>query len=217
LGGVKVSDQNLGQSNDKSADLKSSTPRRLSPWNPLDHLRLLWWVLVIPQRLMAYREVYGENDEQKVGRWLVVTFVCFAAFVVTLAYVFGTLPHTINSLSLVIYWCVLSGVFLIWALIVKNGKNGSRFVASRVLLILEVHIALLVAYIVWDKKQVCCIGVVVTLLLMQAANRSLANRIEGHVEMGHSSWLMRGVFGLLMLIYVWLIWFSFLGGWRTFQ
>jgi hypothetical protein len=105
--------------------LQDTAPRRLNPWNPLDHLRLLWWVLVTPKRLVAYREAYGENDEQKVSRWLVVTFVCFPALVVTLAYVFGT-PHTITFLSLVVYWWVLSGASVGWALIAGNRRNSSR-------------------------------------------------------------------------------------------
>jgi hypothetical protein len=44
--------------------------RRLNPRNPLDHLRLLWWVLVTPQQLVIHREIYGEGDERNVGKWL---------------------------------------------------------------------------------------------------------------------------------------------------
>ena len=57
---------------------KPTTQRRLSPWNPLDHLRLLWWVLVTPQRLKAYRGAFGEKDERRVGRWLVSTLIWLA-------------------------------------------------------------------------------------------------------------------------------------------
>ena len=51
---------------------QDTIPRRLSPWNPLDHLRLLWWVLVTPQRLVAYREAFGETlSAVWVSGWLV--------------------------------------------------------------------------------------------------------------------------------------------------
>jgi hypothetical protein len=37
--------------------------KQLSPRNPTDHLRLLWWVFVVPKQLIAYRAIYGEEDE----------------------------------------------------------------------------------------------------------------------------------------------------------
>lgn len=48
--------------------------RRLRAWNPLDHLRLLWWVLFAPGQLVAYWAAYGENTETKLWAWWSNTF-----------------------------------------------------------------------------------------------------------------------------------------------
>jgi len=49
--------------------------RRLQTWNPLDHLRLLWWMLFAPGRLAAYWAAYGENAETKLWVWWASTFI----------------------------------------------------------------------------------------------------------------------------------------------
>jgi len=53
-----------------------ATPTKaLSPINPLDYLRLLWWIFNSPQQLQAYRQVFGQEDEKRVGNWLVSTLI----------------------------------------------------------------------------------------------------------------------------------------------
>jgi len=49
--------------------------KALSPINPLDYLRLLWWVFNSPQQLQAYWQVFGQEDEKRVGNWLVSTLI----------------------------------------------------------------------------------------------------------------------------------------------
>ena len=84
----------------REQELKQPTSqRRLSPWNPLDHLRLLWWVLVTPQRLKAYREAFGEKDDGRVGKWLASTLTWLPLFILTLALGVGTLPSTEDAPS----------------------------------------------------------------------------------------------------------------------
>lgn len=41
--------------------------------------------------------------------------------------------------------------------------------------------------------------------------------VEESLNTGHPSWPARAAFGALPLAYAFLIWFSFLGGWRVFQ
>jgi hypothetical protein len=43
----------------------------LSALNPIDYIRLLWWILVKPRQLQIYRRTFGEKDENRVGKWLV--------------------------------------------------------------------------------------------------------------------------------------------------
>lgn len=45
---------------------------------------------------------------------------------------------------------------------------------------------------------------------------SLAGVVEKSLKNGQPSWLARGTFVALALSHAFLIWFSFLGGWRVF-
>ncbi len=48
----------------------------LSTRNPLDHLRLLWWLFLSPQRLKAYQEQFGEESVRRMRMWLASTLIC---------------------------------------------------------------------------------------------------------------------------------------------
>jgi hypothetical protein len=58
--------------------------KQLSPVNPFDYLSLLWWVLVMPQQLQAYRKIFGQEDERRVGNWLISTLIWWPLLVPTL-------------------------------------------------------------------------------------------------------------------------------------
>ncbi len=45
----------------------------------------------------------------------------------------------------------------------------------------------------------------------------IARNLVRSVATGRPSWLAHGIFGVLVITYAFLIWFSFLGGWRIFQ
>jgi hypothetical protein len=117
---------------DPSQDINSQdsgAPRPLSPWNPLDHLRLLWWVLVTPQQLKAYRKAYGENAERRVGSWLTSTFAWLPLFILALALGLGT---TASSRPPSTAFLVLSLVLVpIWTLTGWFGKENSLAVCRR--------------------------------------------------------------------------------------
>jgi len=59
--------------------------KQLSAFNPIDYFRLLWWILVIPQRLQTYRQTFGDGDEMRVGNWLVSTLTWWPLLIPTLA------------------------------------------------------------------------------------------------------------------------------------
>ncbi len=40
---------------------------------------------------------------------------------------------------------------------------------------------------------------------------------EKNLKTARSSWLTQSAFGAILLVYAFLIWFSFLGGWRVFR
>jgi hypothetical protein len=95
--------------------LKAASQRQLSPWNPLDHLRLLWWMLVAPQGLKAYREAFGEKDERRVGKWLASNLTWLPLFIPTLALGLGTLPRMRDDPLSTAYLWISLGLTLAWA------------------------------------------------------------------------------------------------------
>ena len=101
---------------------------RLSPRNPLDHLRLLWWALAAPQRLRAYREAWGEEDERRTGKWLASTLIWLPLFIPTLALALGALPPTETAYPPTTYPLLAAGLVVAWSLTGwlgdKRGKGG---------------------------------------------------------------------------------------------
>jgi hypothetical protein len=52
-------------------DLAPKLKRPLSLWNPLDYLRLLYWVLFFPQALRWYLDTFGDGSSlDKEMTWL---------------------------------------------------------------------------------------------------------------------------------------------------
>jgi len=67
---------------------------RLSPFNPLDYLQLLWWVLVSPRQLQTYRTIFGQDDEKRVGNWLVSSLTWWPLLLPSLALGLEQWPHS---------------------------------------------------------------------------------------------------------------------------
>jgi tetratricopeptide (TPR) repeat protein len=90
--------------------------RSLSLRNPLDHMRLLWWVLAAPRKLNAHREVLGKGHERTVGEWLVSTLIWLPLFIPALALGLGRLPRVeMTHLPAVHLW-LPAAVVLVWSL-----------------------------------------------------------------------------------------------------
>ncbi len=56
-------------------DLAPRLRRRLQPWNPLDYVRLLYWVFFFPQALRWYEQTFADPQYRDVtGRevWMVI-------------------------------------------------------------------------------------------------------------------------------------------------
>ena len=56
-------------------DLAPRLKRRLQPWNPLDYVRLLYWVFFFPQALRWYEQTFADPQYRDVtGRevWMVI-------------------------------------------------------------------------------------------------------------------------------------------------
>ena len=62
-----------------------NTPRKLTPWNPIDQFRLLWWLFIAPDRYMAYLSGAGEESTRKTAAWLASTLLWVLPLILILA------------------------------------------------------------------------------------------------------------------------------------
>ncbi len=252
---------------------KPISQRQLSPWDPLDHLRLLWWILVNPQQLRAYRGAFGNKDERRVGTWLTGTLTWLPLLILTLALGPGTLPRTEAAYLSTIYLWISAGLAMGWVLTGWIGKSNIEafemagvvalcvvFVVARavvshmalgvagiVALVVALVVPLVVAFAVAGNVEfivargvagcmtfaavglvasivvsvvscakddvVCWAGIVAPFMTAGA----LEVFVVRSLKTGRPSWPARAAFGALVLAHAFLVWFSFLGGWRVFQ
>jgi hypothetical protein len=188
--------------------------KQLSPWNPFDHLRLVWWVLAAPQRLVAYRKTFGEHAERSVSAWLIGTVVVLPPFLPTLAIGLEHLPSPSENLSSSLYLYGSAVFILSWILVGWLGKRVNRSTPSALSAISGYYTTKLVVSVIVSRLAGSIVGLGMAIVAM-AVDYILAKGIENSLETCTSSKLTCGAFAALLLIYVFLIWFSFLGGWRV--
>ncbi|OQY51753.1 MAG: hypothetical protein DRR08_08625 [Candidatus Parabeggiatoa sp. nov. 2] len=175
---------------------------RLSPLNPLDHLRLLWWILVMPEYLKGYRDFFGRTDEKRVSKWLASTLVWLPLWMPTLALGLEWLPTARVLWAPNVYLWIsvaLGGVWLLsgWFGDVDEDWVGS--VAICVAFVVAVGVAFLVAFF----------GVLIGAAIISEA-------VKESLRTGTPSWIARFAFLLLVGAHLFLISYCFLGGWRLF-
>lgn len=262
-----MTDQHLGHSDDKPANrkspnLKSSPLRRLSPWDPLDHLRFLCWVLVSPERLIAYQTAWGQDAVFSVGKWLSSTLAWLPPLILVLGLGVGALPSTQTTrlphpgyfwagvgLALILAWaltgwlreetgCLTIAVALGIALLILASGMAFRLMGS---MITNIEAALAVGLALGAAVSVApvvpggvpnIVPLFVASIATIVAGRSVflmafilqivvvgqvQKAVQETLKTGRPSWIAQGAFGVLVVTYAFLIWFSFLGGWRGFQ
>ncbi len=97
---------------------------QLSPFNPLSYFQLLWWVLVSPQQLQSYRAIFGQDDEKRVGNWLVSSLIWWPLLLSSLALGLEQWPHLAQWPANI--YLLFSGLFLLawlftgWVRITKD-------------------------------------------------------------------------------------------------
>jgi hypothetical protein len=91
--------------------------KQLSAFNPLDYIRLLWWVLVMPQQLIDYREKFGKEDEWRISKWLVSTFAWLPLLIPSLALGLGLLPESGEHWLPETYFWMSAGLVGCWLLL----------------------------------------------------------------------------------------------------
>ncbi len=161
----------------------------LSSFNPLDYLRLLWWILVMPQQLKIHREYCGEEEQKRVGKWLVSTLIWLPLLIPLLGLGLELLPHSSKAWSADTYLILSAVVFVCWLLTGLLGDVENE-TASYVAIGVAYGVAFVVAFVV-------------------------AGVVKKSFKTGNPSWIARFIFLVLVASYVFLIVFSF-GGWRLF-
>lgn len=103
---------------------------RLSGRNPLDWLRLLYWVLFKPVQIANHREAYGEGTEKSTGTWLVMTMVSIPMLLLMLPIVFNIESATAFALEInVAPQIVLLAILVFWAAIGLHGHTKNYLYA----------------------------------------------------------------------------------------
>jgi len=117
----------------------------LSVFNPLDHLRLLWWIFVMPQQLKEHKEIFGDEQQAHVGKWLVNTLVLLPLFMLILGLGLELLPHSGNWST---YTFLLSFLVIFWLLTGWLGdlKNSLMSVMIIIAFIVTINIVFAVTF-----------------------------------------------------------------------
>lgn len=106
---------------------------RLNAWNPLDWLRLLYWMLVEPSQLAKHYEIYGKGDEEQTGLWLAGTMTCIPLLLWALPINFNNeLATTLIQKSNISPPILLIAILGLWLFsgMFGNGKGDLSFVAA---------------------------------------------------------------------------------------
>jgi len=160
-----------------------STVKKLSTLNPLDYLRLLWWVLVMPQQLIDYREEFGEKDDRRVGKWLASTLLWLPLLMPSFALGLEWLSHSHNAWLPETYLWFSAGFVGCWLLLVMLG-NLNYMWAFGVMFGVAFSVAFVVAGVV---------AVVVAVVVALSVANGVANGVAISVAFGVAGYMAGGV------------------------
>ena len=142
---------------------KQKQVQRFAALNPFDYFRLLWWMLVIPQHLINYREKFGEADEMRLSKWLASSLIWLPLLIPNLALGLELFSHANNALLPNTFLSISAGLLGCWLLVGWLGDLDKDFAFLVVLLVtfgmgfgvagivaggLEVIVAVIVAVLV---------------------------------------------------------------------
>lgn len=144
--------------------LIASPKKQLSHLNPLDYCRLLWWGLVTPQQLQAYRKTFGQKNEKQIGNWLVSTLIWWPLLIPCLALGFKQLPDIAFEKAWLPEIYLLLSVIIVGAWLLTGGLKINKDVATSLAGLVSISMAVLVsisvAGIVFSlKSSVISLGV----------------------------------------------------------
>lgn len=188
-----------------------AAPRQLTAWNPLDYLRLLWWMLIMPKKLKAHRDAYGEKAERPVGNWLASTLIWLPLGMPALAVALGLLPLKPDYVwlanrswgvvvALGIAWCVEAVFGVLINVDDNNAFSVGYFFVSAVVVVIIVATGIVdgmagsvarglvpgIQVVVVDAISVGLVGgvaVIVALLVALGVAGSLAGNVARYIAL----------------------------------
>ncbi|KHD04878.1 hypothetical protein PN36_30415 [Candidatus Thiomargarita nelsonii] len=113
LKGQRIPDKPITQESAEKVNDNTQTKQLLSPLNPLDHLHLLWWTLVTPEKLKNYHKF---TNEKSVGKWLLSTLIWLSLLIPILALGLELLPHSAKAWGPEIYMMLSALLAVCWLL-----------------------------------------------------------------------------------------------------
>lgn len=109
--------------------------RPLNPINPIDQFRLLWWILLRPDKLAPYRAEPLGDSTARTGAWLVSSLASLLVFIPALANVLGMAPTPAqvpaDSVQLACAWILVSWVCVGWHYSNETMGSSDRDWAAR--------------------------------------------------------------------------------------
>jgi len=127
----------------------------LSHLNPLNYFRLLWWVLIAPQQLQAYRKTFGKENEKQIGNWLVSILIWWPLLIPCFGIGLKQLPYSDKAWLPEIYLLLSAVIFGAWLLTggLKINKDVAISVAGLVSVSMAVLVSISIAGIVFSLKS----------------------------------------------------------------
>jgi len=205
----------------------------LSPLNSSDWIRLLGWIFWMPQYINVYINLYGEDSLKKTGAWLTSTLIWLPLFLATLALSMELLPLTekawqpqsyaIICAVLALGW-LLTGIFghievndaILWLIFVVvagfAGFAGAGFAGAGVAVGAVGAIVGMAVGGLWGILAGIIAAVVAFFLFFGLAN----DVIYESIKRNQPSLIARTLLILLIIDYIFLIWYFYLGGWQRF-
>ncbi len=156
--------------------------RPLSVRNPLDQVRLFWWMFMRPERLAAYQEQYWDDSAEKVQYALASTLIWLPFLIARLATSFNPIPNALYTQAVFspLEWGgILIGLWLTtWWLGQRQFERGDQFRVS-LLLFFQVLPAIMVMPLILTANLWYSGIVLIVLAVLFGVSGGVARRIKG--------------------------------------
>ncbi len=198
--------------------------RQLSPWNPLDYARLLWWTLLTPRRLLAHREAFGRRAEYGLARWLCSTFFWLPFIIPAMAMSMGSRPEGINQTTNHWITAIVIALWILYAVIQQEAEVEASIVygfctSAAWLIRTYIHLAFPMLENTNPIKIIvsAITNPVAIIILMSTSDNPIEKRIKADIIAGRPSRIAQAAMIVMVLSYAFSLWYNLLGGWRVYR